>query len=128
MKNLFTLCAVAVMALTFAACGNAANKNNADTTDSIETAVTTEAPVAVAAEESVLDKYEALINQTIELQGKVAAGDAAAAQQLVTVSEEMNKISAELQTAMANMSAEDAQRFAELGQKLAGAASAAAAQ
>ncbi len=126
MKKLCTLFAVSALVLTFAACGG--NKKNNTTEAAGETTTETTATPAQTAGNDVLDKYEALINQAIDLQAKVAKGDAAASQEYMKIAEEMQSMAGELQTAIANMSEADAQRFAELGQKLANAAQAAYAQ
>lgn len=127
MKKFFAIFAVTALALTLTACGGNKKNNNTET-ENTETTEATAAPAAPAAEANVLDKYEALVNQAIELQGKVAQGDAAASQEYMKVAEEMQKIAGELQTAMTNMSEADMARFTELGQKLANAAQATVAQ
>ncbi len=118
MKKLFTLFAVAALTATMAACGGNANQQN---NDEAATEVEAAAPAA-AAEGDVLDKYEALINKAIEVYGKVKQGDAGAMEEYAKIAEEMSAMSTELTTAVEGMSAAQAQRFAELGQKWAAAA------
>ena len=122
MKKLFTLFAVTAFALSMTACGGNSNSNK--NTESTETQTEAAAEVAApAAEEgNVLDKYEKLVNQAIEVYPKVKAGDAAATQEYMKIAEEMSKMAEELTTEMANMTPEQVQRFSELGQKWAAAA------
>ena len=115
MKKLFTLFAATAFVLSMVACGGNASNNSA-------TEETTETPAPAAQENDVMAKYESLVNQAIELQGKVSNGDASAIQEYMKIAEEMGKIAEELSAEMANMTPEQAQRFAELGQKMAAAA------
>lgn len=121
MKKLFTLFAIASLTVAMVACGNKNKKatDEAATESAVEAAV--ETPAAPAAEESVLDKYEKLVNQAIEVYGKVKAGDANATAEYTKIAEEMSSMSTELTSAIANMSAEDADRFTKLGEKWAAA-------
>ena len=125
MKKLFTLAAVMAFAVVMTACGGNNKKTNDAATETETQTETTAAPAAAASESSALDTYEKLINQMIELQPKLAKGDASAAQEYMKISEEMSKISEQLSQEIANMTPAQAQRFSELGQKLIDAANAA---
>ena len=117
MKKIFTLIAVAALAMTMVACGNNNKKANADT----ETAVETEKAAPAAAGKSTLDKYADLIEKAIEVYPKVKAGDAGAVAEYTKIAEDMAALSTELSGAMATMSTEDVERFTKLGEKWAAA-------
>ena len=126
MKKIFTLVAMTAFAVVMTACGGNNKKTNDAAATGTETQTeTTVAPAAAAAESSALDTYEKLINKMIELQPKLAKGDASAVQEYMKISEEMSKISEQLSKEIADMTPAQAQRFSELGQKLLDAANAA---
>jgi len=119
---------IATVALGLTACSGGQKAENAQTTNDTIPAVTT-APAAAstdstatASTDSVLVQYESLINQAIDLQGKVSKGDAAAQQNLIKVMDQMKTVVTSLQNAAANLTPAQTQKLAELGQKWAAAA------
>ena len=73
-------------------------------------------------ESNLLVRYEEIINRAIELQEKISKGGIDATQEYAKLTEEMTSITVELQNVLTNLTPEEAQKFAELGQKWAEAA------
>lgn len=112
--------AVAALSLSLVSCGGASSEKSTENADStkVETPAADSTKVETPAEGDVVAKYEALVNKAIELQAKVAKGDATAVEEYTKISEEMANLSSEF----ANATPEQAAKIAEIGQKLATAA------
>jgi len=121
MKRILSIFAIATVAFAFVACGGGKAKTEATEEAATETVVSVEEAAPAAAEKTALAQYEEFINKVIDLYPKVKAGDVDAMKEYQKLSEEMTATATKLSEEMATMSAEDAQKFAELGQKLAAA-------
>ncbi|MDH6306359.1 hypothetical protein M2459_000346 [Parabacteroides sp. PF5-5] len=119
MKKSYLVLAVLTFTLSFIACGG----KTSEKATSEDAAPKTEA-AAPAKGNDVLDKYETLVNKTIELyeSGKFKSGDAAAMQEYTKIAQEMSEMAEELQEAMQNLTPAQVQKYTELGQKLTDAA------
>ena len=120
MKKYLLIVTVFVLGLSIAACtGKKAENANAtdDTTKQEVTATTDSVDVS-----DVLVKYEAAIEQAIDLQDKVLSGDTAAAQDFAKLSDDITTMATNLQNAAADLTPEQTQKLADLGQKWAAAA------
>jgi hypothetical protein len=122
----YLLIATVAFGLSLTACGGGQKTETATpATEAAQPAVTAptdSTATPTVSTDDVLAKYEGIINQAIVLQEKVAKGDAASAQELSKLSEQMTVISADLQKAAANLTPEQTQKLAELGKKWADAA------
>lgn len=122
MKRILSIFAIATVAFAFVACGGKGTKTEvteeATATEAVENV---EAAAPEASEKTALAQYEEFINKVIELYPKVKAGDVDAMKEYQKLSEEMTAAATKISEEMATMSAEDTQKFAELGQKLAAA-------
>ncbi len=116
-KIIFSFLTLA-LTVSLISCGGG---NKSDNSANEGTSTKTETP---AKGNDALAKYEALINKMIKLyeSGKMKSGDASAMQELQKMSEEMAAMSTELQKEMQNLTPAEAQKFADLGQKLTDAA------
>ena len=123
MKKYLLIVAIATFTLSIVACGG--KKGDAPAKEeSVQEEVTT--TTTTTDTNDVLAKYETIILKAIELQEKISKGNTAAIQEYTTLTEEMMSIATELQNALANMTPEQTQKFAELGQKWVDAATKAA--
>ncbi|MDR1919216.1 MAG: hypothetical protein LBQ65_06180 [Tannerellaceae bacterium] len=122
MKKIVLMLATAAFMVSFAACGGKSSTQTETTTDESTENQTEETLAPAAAEGDVLAKYEEFVNKAIDLYPKVIAGDAAAAQEYVKLSQEIAEVAEELGTAFANLTPEQQQKFTELGQKFVEAA------
>ena len=122
MKKILSIFAMATMTFALVACGGKGTKTEEVTEEATtETVVSSEEAAPAESEQTVLAQYEVFINKLIELYPKVKAGDADALSEYQKLTEEMTATATQLSQEMSTMSAEDAQKFAELGQKLAAA-------
>ncbi|NDV84505.1 hypothetical protein [Bacteroides sp. 51] len=121
MKRFLSIFAIATVAFAFVACGGKGTKTEEAEATATETVENVESAAPAASEKSALAQYEEFINKVIDLYPKVKAGDVDAMKEYQKLSEEMTAVSTQLSQEMSTMSAEDAQKFAELGQKLAAA-------
>lgn len=123
MKKIVMIAFVAAATLSFAACNT--KTEGAQGTEVDSTAV--EAPVVeeVVTDTTALGKYETLVNEVIALTEKAKAGDATAVAEVTKLTQDLGNLSTELQKELANMTPEQAAKFAELGKKYAEATQAA---
>lgn len=126
MKKTFSMFAVAVLALTMAACGgNSSSNNNSTESDAAATEVqATETQATAAAEGDVLAEYEKLIDKLIELQGKANKGDMSVMDEYTKLSQEMADFATKHAEEFANLTEAQVLRYQEIGMKLANAAAA----
>lgn len=116
MKKIVMIAFVAAATLSFAACNTKTEGAQGTEIDSTQV----EVPVAeevVVADTTALGKYEALVNQALPLVEKAKAGDAAATQECAKVAQEIATLGQEIQKDLANLTPEQAAKFAELGKK-----------
>jgi len=125
MKKTFSMFAVAVLALTMAACGGNSSSNNNSTESNATETPAVEAQATAAAEGDVLAEYEKLIEKLIELQGKVNKGDMSAMEEYTKLSQEMADFATKHAEEFANLTEAQVLRYQEIGMKLANAAAAA---
>ena len=118
MKKYLLIVAVVAMGLSFVACGG----NKGESAKASDEAQQEEVVATTAEEGDLLTRYEALIDKAIELQEKVKSGDVAVVEEYTKLSEEMATLATELQNEAPNFTQEQAQKWAELTQKLAEAA------
>ena len=118
MKKYLLIVTVIAMGLSIAACTGKKAEKAADEPVKQEEVATPKA----AGDNDVLAKYESLVNKVIEIQGKVAKGDAASVEELTKLNGELTSLAADLQNAAANFTPEQTQKYTELMQKLAAAA------
>ena len=122
MKKYLLIATVIALGLSVAACTGKKGEN-AQATDESTKQEEVVAPTTNSVDENdVLAKYENLIDKLIDLQDKVAKGDAASVEELTKLNEEATALNAELQNAVANFTPEQTQKFTELAQKWAAAA------
>ena len=124
MKKTFSMFAVAVLALTMAACGGNSSSNNNSTESNATETPAVEAQATAAAEGDVLAEYEKLIDKLIELQGKANKGDMSVMEEYTKLSQEMSDFATKHAEEFANMTEAQVLRYQEIGMKLANAAAA----
>lgn len=112
---------VVTAAAFLVACGGKSTSTKTEDTNATQVEATTEAKEEVKEEGDVLSQYEALIEKAIEVYPKVKAGDATAVAEYQKIAEDMGALSTKLTEEMSTMTPEQANKFAELGQKLAAA-------
>ena len=129
MKKYLLIASVA-FGLTLTACGSGQKSDSAQPATDAQPAVTatTDSAAVTVNQDSVLSQYESLVNQAIDLQGKVQKGDASAAQDLAKVMDQMTPVATALQNAAAKFTPEQTQKLADIAQKWAAAAPKAANQ
>jgi len=118
----YLLIATAALGLSFAACtGGQKTESAQPANDAAQPEVTAPAPATVNPD-SALVQYESLIDQAIDLQGKLLKGDASVTQDLQNVTDQMTAAYTALQNAAANLTPDQAQKLADLVKKWADAA------
>jgi len=131
MKKYLLIASVA-FGLTLTACGSGQKSDSAqpanDAAAQPAVTATTDSAAVTVNQDSVLSQYESLVNQAIDLQGKVQKGDASAAQDLAKVMDQMTPVATALQNAAAKFTPEQTQKLADIAQKWAAAAPKAANQ
>jgi len=113
----YLLIATVTLGLAITACGGGQKNESAQpANDAAQSAVTDTTSNSVN-QDSVLVQYESLINQAIDLQGKLLKGDASVTQDLAKVTDQMTVVYTSLQNAAANLTPDQAQKLADLKQK-----------
>jgi len=118
MKKYLLIVTVFALGLSLVACSGKKSTDAGDETIKQEEVTTASESVD---DGDVIAKYESLIEKAFELQGKVTDGDADAAQELGQVGQDLATLATEIQNALADLSQEQQQKFAELAQKWAAA-------
>jgi len=120
MKKYLLIVTVFTLGLSLAACsGKKAENANASDDATKQEQVT---PATNPGNDDVLTNYETLVNKVIDLQGKVASGDTTSADELAQVKQNLDSIATVVQNAVANFTPEQTQKYQDLVQKLAAAA------
>ena len=120
MKKYLLIVTVFALGLSFAACQGKKTENATTTQEPVQQEV-----AATPSDSDALAKYETLINQAIDLQGKIANGDTASVQALAQVTQDLTSLATDLQNAATTFTPDQAQKFSDLAQKWAAAAAAA---
>ena len=120
MKKYLLIITIATFTLSFVACGGKKVDNTPANNEPNQEEVTNASDTTD--ESNLLVRYEEIINRAIELQEKISKGGIDATQEYAKLTEEMTSITVELQNVLTNLTPEEAQKFAELGQKWAEAA------
>ena len=123
----YLLIATVTLGLALTACGGGSKTGSAQSTnDTIPAVAAPVAPTDSAAvtvnQDSLLSQYETLINQGLDLQGKLQKGDASVAQDLAKVTDQMTTVATALQNVVAKLTPEQTQKLSDLAQKWAAAA------
>jgi hypothetical protein len=121
MKKIVMMLAMASFVVFLAACGGKGASQSEASGETATPAAETVAPAA--AEGDLLAKYEAFVNKATGLITKVAAGDAAAAQEWQKLVQDYTTLSQELAAQSANFNEAQIKKLQELSQKWADAAS-----
>ena len=114
MKKYLLIVTVFALGLSIVAC-TGKKSENANANEEVKQEEV--APAADSVNGDVLAKYEILVNKAIELQGKLAGGDAAAAQELAQVGQDIAAMASDLANAAANFTPEQAQKYEDLAKK-----------
>ncbi|SHG14508.1 hypothetical protein [Dysgonomonas macrotermitis] len=117
MKKIFLMLTVAAFTASFVACDSKKSETGASDQDSTNVEV-----VTPAAEGDALAKYTELVEKAVALYPKVKTGDASAVQEYTKVAQDIANMSQDLQKELANMTPEQAAKFAEISKKFADAA------
>lgn len=121
MKKFFLMLTVAAFTASFVACDSKKSETGASDQDSTNVEVVTPADTT-AAEGDALAKYTELVEKAVALYPKVKTGDASAVQEYTKVAQDIANMSQDLQKELANMTPEQAAKFAEISKKFADAA------
>ena len=120
MKKYLLIVTVIAFGLSLAACSGNKGGNATDDATKQEKVTTVTEPND---DGDVLAKYETIVDKLIALQEKVLSGDEAAVQESAKLTEQMGAIAVELQNTLTDLTPEQVQKFTEIGQKWAEAAS-----
>lgn len=100
-------------ATMFTACNSGAKENKTEEPQATETPAA-EAP---ATEGNVIDDYAKLVDEMLEVGAKVKAGDAAAVQRMMELSQQAQGMMGKLQEELPNMTEEQKAKFEEIQKK-----------
>jgi len=103
-------------ATMFTACNSGAKDAKPEEPQATETPAA-EAKPEVAAEGNVIDEYAKLVDEMLEVAGKVKAGDAAAVQKMMELSQKAQGMMTKLQEELPNMTEEQKAKFEEIQKK-----------
>ncbi|MCL1932707.1 MAG: hypothetical protein FWF53_02690 [Candidatus Azobacteroides sp.] len=119
MKKYLLIATVFALGLSFAACGGGQKTESATTTTQDAAKQAT-----MALTDSTLAKLETLINQGIDLQGKIAGGDTASVQALTQLTQDIASCANNLQSDT-TLAVDQKQKLSDLTQKWSAAVDAA---
>lgn len=103
-------------ATMFTACNSGSKETKTEEAPATEAAAPA-AETKTTSEGNVIDEYAVLVDEMIDLTAKVKAGDAAAAQKIMDLSQKAQGMATKLAEELPNMTAEQKAKFEEIQKK-----------
>lgn|GEM_PF-4140293 len=104
-------------ATMFTACNSGSKETKTEEAPATEAAAPAAETKTTISEGNVIDEYAVLVDEMIDLTAKVKAGDAAAAQKIMDLSQKAQGMATKLAEELPNMTAEQKAKFEEIQKK-----------